>query len=315
MIAIEELPYWVCLAHIPKMKIVQKNEIVVSCFKANIRLSTFFNELDDWKIQFQIDDSAYAALKAAKATLTNQAFFVEDLLNQGVSIVPIIDSDYPESLKRNMKYGAPVLLYVKGDVSLLKRNCVSIVGSRNATDISLSFTNNVAQVSVNQGFIISSGFAKGVDRHALESALAAGGESVIILPQGISTASSSLKTYYKPIVDGRVLALSTFHPKSPWSVENAMARNSVIYGLAQYIYVAQSDTTGGTWFGVIDGLRRKQKIFVRQAHLGENNANNLLISKGCIPVDDFGNIIQLASSFCLSNTQPSGLLFSDNDFV
>ncbi len=44
-----------------------------------------------------------------------------------------------------------------------------------------------------------------------------------------------LKKYYKQLVEGDVLVLSTFHPKAPWRVELAMARNPIIYGLADEI--------------------------------------------------------------------------------
>lgn len=314
MIPLEELPYWICLAHIPKMKTVQKNGIVVSCFKEKIQLSTFFNEIDNWKNKFQIDDSSCGAIKVAAESMANLAFFVEDLLNQGVSIIPIIDSSYPESLKRNMKYNAPVVLYVKGDVSLLNKDCVSIVGSRNADGVSLEFTDNIAKACANQGYVIASGFAKGVDKQALESALSVDGESIIVLPQGISTATGSLKAYYKPIVDGRVIALSTFHPKSPWSVENAMSRNSIIYGLAQSIYVAQTDSKGGTWSGAINGLRKGQRIYVRKPSSDEKVANNLLIDKGCIPVDMDGHPICSTSVEEKPEAVESASLFSDADF-
>ena len=66
---------------------------------------------------------------------------------------------------------------------------------------------------------------------------------------------------YKQIVDGDVLVLSTFFPKAPWKAELAMARNPIIYGLADEIYVAESSDKGGTWSGVVDGLRKNRKIF------------------------------------------------------
>ena len=93
------------------------------------------------------------------------------------------------------------------------------------------------------------------------------------------TFSSGFKNYYKQIVDGDVLVLSTFFPKVPWKAELAMARNPIIYGLANEIYVAESAEKGGTWSGVVDGLRKGRKIFVRKPEPSEKNANNLLIQK------------------------------------
>jgi predicted Rossmann fold nucleotide-binding protein DprA/Smf involved in DNA uptake len=76
-----------------------------------------------------------------------------------------------------------------------------------------------------------------------------------------------------------------------------MARNPIIYALADEIYIAETSEKGGTWAGAIDGLRRGRKIFVRHSDSSETNANNLLIEKGAIPVDIEGKEIEFASSY------------------
>lgn len=48
---------------------------------------------------------------------------------------------------------------------------------------------------------------------------------------------------------------------------------------------------GGTWSGVVDGLRKGRKIYVRKPGLNEKNANNLLIQKGAVPVNSKGDIL------------------------
>jgi len=77
---------------------------------------------------------------------------------------------------------------------------------------------------------------------------------------------------------------------APWSVQFAMARNPIIYGLASEIYVAESSKKGGTWSGVMDGLRKRRTIYVRKPNPKEKNANNILISKGGKAVDITGNL-------------------------
>ena len=88
------------------------------------------------------------------------------------------------------------------------------------------------------------------------------------------------------------LVMSSFAPKAPWSKEFAMARNPIIYGMASHIYVAQSDDKGGTWSGVLDGLRKNRAIYVRWPETGEKNANVQLIQKGAMAVDINGNTIK-----------------------
>ena len=154
----------------------------------------------------------------------------------------------------------------------------------------MKFTDNIAKLASEQFKVVVSGFAKGVDRQALDSAIKYIGHSVIVLPQGVLTFSSGIRQYYQEIVRGDLLVLSTFFPKAPWSVQLAMARNPIIYGLADEIYVAQSDEKGGTWAGVSDGLRKGRTIYVRYPEQEEQNANRKLIEKGAIAVDFDGKI-------------------------
>ncbi len=158
-------------------------------------------------------------------------------------------------------------------MDLLKKDSIAIVGARKSTTVSLQFTDNVAKEAVKNENVVVSGFAKGVDKKALDSTLEHEGQSIVVLPQGIETYKS--KTYYQEIVKGNVLVMSIYHPKAPWSVGLAMDRNKIIYGLANHIYAAESNNSGGTWEGVLNGLKRGRKVYVRKPGLKEKNANTL----------------------------------------
>ena len=294
----QEYAYWIALAHLPKMKNARKNELIVRFFEEEQSIVDFFHcEKSDWQSLFSLNEKEIELLNNAKNELANYSFLVEDLLEQGYNIIPIISPDYSPIMKNNLKRAySPPLIYTKGNNQIMKENSIAIVGSRNAKDISLEFTDNVAKTASKDYKVIVSGFAKGVDKQALDSSIKYKGQSIIVLPQGITTFQSGFKKYYKHIVDGDVLVLSTFFPKAPWNVQLAMARNPIIYGLAKEIYVAESSEKGGTWSGVIDGLRKGRSIFVRTPLSTEKNANNILIQKGAIPVDNQGQEIKNYSS-------------------
>jgi len=299
-----EASYWITLAHLPKWRTSRINELIVKFYHENkitIEDSFHFSE-SDWKTNYGLNEKEIADLQTAKSELPNNAFLAEDVLNQGYEIIPIISPNYSKTLKENLKTkSSPPVLYVKGDRQMLGERSIAIVGSRDASEIALQFTDNIAQLASRQFKVIVSGFAKGVDKQALDSAIKHIGRSIIVLPQGIMTFASGFKKYYKQMVEGNVLVLSTFFPKAPWKVELAMARNPIIYGLADEIYVAESSEKGGTWSGVIDGLRKGRKIFVRKPEPDEKNANELLIQKGGTPVDFNGN--EIKSEVCKTHTE------------
>ena len=105
------------------------------------------------------------------------------------------------------------------------------------------------------------------------------------------TFGSGIKKYYSRIIEGDVLVLSTCHPKAAWDIGQAMAGNVIIYGLAEEIYIAETDSVGGTWSGALDGLKKGRTIYVRKPDGDEKNSNHLLIEKGVVAVDREGNII------------------------
>ena len=286
-----EAAYWIALAHLPRWGYGKINSLIVKFFHdEKITIEDFFNLSEsDWSSKYQLDSKEISDLQSAKSELPYNAFFAETLFSQGYELVPITSPEYSKTLKQNLKAAhAPALLYVKGNKQILHEKSIAIVGSRAAEIKSLEFTDNIAKLASKDFKVVVSGFAKGVDKQALDSAIKYKGQSIIVLPQGIETFNSGLKTYYKQIVDGDVLVLSTFHPKAVWSAGLAMARNPIIYGLADEIFVAESSEKGGTWSGVIDGLRKGRKIFVRIPNENEKNANILLIQKGATPVDDNG---------------------------
>jgi len=290
-----DLVYWILFTHLPRWSTLKTNKLIVEILhNQKITFEEFFNlSHDDWKQTYKLEGKEISDLEIARKELPNYSFLLEDMLSQGYELIPFNSSDYPKILKDNLKLKfAPPLIYIKGNKSLLHDDKIAIVGSRKANNISLQFTKNIAIKATNEYKCIVSGGAKGVDQTALEETMNANGHSILVLPQGILTYSSGMKKYYKHIVEGNLLVLSTFFPKASWSTGLAMGRNRYIYGLSKEIYVAQSDNKGGTWSGVLEGLKANRTIYIRNPNQNEKNSNDLLILKGGKVVDINGNLLE-----------------------
>ena len=133
-----ELTYWVALTHTPKIWTKRKNEIIVYCFNLGKTITDFFESEDFLGMELKHEEQEL--LLQTKKELANYAFLVEELLNQGYSIIPITSQEYSPTLKANLKYNAPIILYTKGNKQLLQENAIAIVGSRNANGKSLQFS-------------------------------------------------------------------------------------------------------------------------------------------------------------------------------
>lgn len=286
--------YWIAVAHLPRWTVERINRLIVQVIHESKMswIDFFAGKRKDWLEIFPFTEKELTDLEFVQNDMSRLAFQAERLHNEGFQIIPINSPDYPGVLKENLKTkSAPPVLYVKGKKGLLQTPAVAIVGSRNAGTKALEFTDTIARKCAGEGKVVVSGFAKGVDKQALDSALEARGKSIIVLPQGILTFQSGFKKYYEPIINGEVLVLSTFFPGAAWDVGLAMARNVYIYGLAKEIYVAESDQKGGTWEGALNGLKRERKVYVRFPEENEKNANLKLVERGAIPVDKCGVVM------------------------
>lgn len=99
------------------------------------------------------------------------------------SIIAYGTNDYPELLSQIN--GAPLLLYVNGDVDALHMPSLAIVGSRNPTRGGIQNAVDFSRHLAKSGYTIVSGLAQGIDTAAHRGALAAGGRTVAVLGHGI----------------------------------------------------------------------------------------------------------------------------------
>ncbi|MBD2435184.1 DNA-processing protein DprA [Nostoc sp. FACHB-110] len=190
---------------------------------------------------------------------------VEKWTSKGLWILGRSDSNYPKLLKQRLRHSAPAILYGVGNVELLSRGGLAIVGSRDIDEEILNYTQKVAKASAMGGIQIVSGGARGVDQAAMLSVLNAGGTSVGILADSLTKAAVNSK-YRSSIKDGKLTLVSSYDPDAGFNAGNAMGRNKYIYSLADYaLVVSSSFGKGGTWAGAVEALSKIKEVpvFVR----------------------------------------------------
>src|SRR5712692_3784679 len=265
------------------------NDIVVAwCHQSKRPLQEFFAASPrEWSDTCHLSDDIIKKLEQAKEKLVGQAFLVEQLANDQVHLLTVLDASYPKLLKSALKRDqTPPVLFYAGDLRILERTTIAIIGSRNAGEESLAFTRAVAQYLAEQGANVISGNARGVDRTAYEGATSTEGCTTVVLPHGIRKLSGvQWRALLSKIEAGNVLLLSQFHPDAQWVVSRAMERNKVVTGLAQIVIVAESDTEGGTWAGATGALRQNRPLYVRDTATSSTlPGNKALIELGGHPL-------------------------------
>jgi DNA processing protein len=183
---------------------------------------------------------------------------VEHWANRSISVVGRADSAYPRRFKQRLKHAAPPLLYACGNLELLSAPALAVVGSRNTPEPLLQQAEAVGALAAAAGVVLASGAAKGVDETAMLGSLAAGGCAIGVVADSLEKVSVR-PIWRQALVEGRMLLLSSDTPSARFQVWRAMARNKLIYALADAaLVVSSAKGEGGTWAGATEQLQKLQ---------------------------------------------------------
>ena len=203
---------------------------------------------------------------------------------RAIWVISRADASYPKRLKARLKEDAPPLLYGCGDIALLEKGGLAVVGSRHVDDELISFTETVGRLGAEAHRTIVSGGAKGIDKAAMHGALMAGGDVAGVMADSLERAALA-QDNREPLMEGRLVLISPYDPAAGFNVGHAMQRNKLIYAVADAALVVTSDfEKGGTWAGAIEQLERLRfvPIFVRNG-VNAGKGNSALMHHGGKP--------------------------------
>lgn len=295
---IEEQAYWLLLAFRSGLSIVKVNEIIeIWCQQLGRTLQDFFAvSVEEWEATCNLDAKTREKLLICRNddgnrpqawSLQGERALLERLTQQGIHVVTAIDEHYPRTLRSSLKRSdMPPVLFYAGNLRILDRPSIALIGSRSARASSIAFTREAASYLAQRSVNVISGNARGVDQAAYEGAVSVGGYTTVVLPRGIGKLGKAQVQELRPHIEsGKVLVLSQFHPDAPWMVFRAMERNKVVTGLSQVVIVAESDLKGGTWEGANYALSQKRSVYVRQpGTTGLLPGNDALIERSARPL-------------------------------
>ena len=153
---------------------------------------------------------------------------------------------YPRRLMRALGDRAPSVLWFDGNLDLLQRTGLSLVGSRELRPENRTFAQAAGLQMARQGYVLVSGGARGADAAAQASCLTGGGQVIAVLAGPLTGASHR-----------NLLLCCEDSFDLPFSPARALSRNRLIHILGEKTLVAQAAFgSGGTWAGATENLRR-----------------------------------------------------------
>lgn len=225
------------------------------------------------------------------------ALELEHLAASGIWCLTRVDDTYPSRLRNALKHQAPPVLFGAGELEILEKPAIAIVGSRNLDERGEAFARRLGALCAQHSVIVMSGGARGTDRIAMLAALEAGGCAAGIL------ADSLIRSIRQPdvrefVAEGRLVLMTPYRPDNGFSVGAAMGRNKIIYGASDYAVVVSSDyQTGGTWAGAAEALKADLCPVAVRSGADVGSGNRELVNRGAVPISDeeldhVGNIIE-----------------------
>lgn len=183
-----------------------------------------------------------------------------DCARKDIFIITMADALYPERLKNI--YQPPLLLYGKGAMPLFDEEAaVAVVGTRSCTPYGIHCAEKLGYELTQQGGMVVSGMAKGVDAAAMRGALRFGGFTCGVLGGGVDVVyPAENRRLYEDIAATGVL-LSEYPPQTEPEAWHFPVRNRIISGLSVAAVVVEAPERSGALITAHNAAEQGREVF------------------------------------------------------
>ena len=198
--------------------------------------------------------------------------------------------DYPTALAEIPD--PPPLLWAVGDVSLLARPKIAIVGARNASSLGLRMARRLSGELGEKGQVVVSGLARGIDTAAHQAATETG--TIAVLASGVDVIYPNENTVLGEEIGRTGLRLSEAPMGSSPQARHFPARNRIVSGLSRAVIVVEAATRSGSLITARTALDQGRDVFAVPGHPFDARASgcNLLIRDGATLVRGVHDVVE-----------------------
>ena len=197
--------------------------------------------------------------------------------------------EYPAALAQ-MK-DPPPALWAIGDLDMLNRPMIAVVGARNASSLGIRMARALAHDLGAKGYKVVSGLARGVDTAAHDGSLVSG--TVAVLAGGVDVIYPAENARLADQIREKGVLLSEQPMGLPPKARHFPKRNRIIAGLAQAVVVVEAAAKSGTLITARDALDMGREVLAVPGHPFDARASgcNMLIREGAQLVRNAEDVI------------------------
>jgi DNA processing protein len=207
------------------------------------------------------------------------------------------DNNYLQVLDSIAK--PPEILHYIGTLPADRQPTVAIVGTRKPSRYGQEVTHRLAYDLAQQGIIVVSGLALGVDALAHTAALEAGGTTIAVLGNGLPAIHPRTNTQLAHrIVDSGGAIVSEYSDGTVAYPGNFLERNRLVSGLADAIIITEAAARSGTLNTAAHALEQGKDVFVVPGNITspQSAGCNALLKQGANVVTDYKDVVAVIRS-------------------
>lgn len=200
------------------------------------------------------------------------------------------DADYPTDLADLAD--APPMLWARGDLTLLRKPMLALVGARNASSLGTRMARALASELGEAGFVVVSGLARGVDTAAHLAALDMG--TVAVFAGGVDVTYPAENTPLAEDIAARGVILSEQPIGMTPQARHFPMRNRIISGLSRGVIVVEAAAKSGSLITARNALDQGRDVLAVPGHPFDARAGgcNMLIRDGAQLVRNAADVIE-----------------------
>lgn len=312
MKSVTENKYWIWLSLVKNLGSIKKQHLLKR-FK-NPKAIFYASELELLEINGIGDSVVKNIFESKNIKILNK--HIDYLQKNNIDVITIEDEEYPKILKNIYDY--PISLYVKGNLNLLNKKCISIVGCREASSYGEKAAKYFAYNLANNDICVVSGLAKGIDSFAHIGALAYSLEkkdnhfndnfgvvnsddkinncanTIAVLGNGLDTIyPKENKELANSILENGGMLISEYPLGTKPDRMNFPARNRIVSGLSTGVLVIEAKEKSGTLITVDFALEQGRDVFVVPGNINSSTSvgTNRLIKEGAKLVSCYDDLV------------------------
>lgn len=259
----------------------------------------------DWEVTLENQGYDFKSISDTKKKIKQGI----EKLSEYVLIACKDDAIYP---KRLLKVeDSPEVLFFKGELDLLDKIVISVVGSRKASEEGQNRARRLARLLSERGIVVASGLAAGIDRSAHQGTHDASKPTIAVIGTPIDKFYPREHESLQNFISETGLVVSQFAPSFPVQRWNFPMRNATMSGISVATIVVEASETSGALIQAREALKQKREVFIPYSAVENKNLKwpkrfiNELGANMFTTIDDLMDQLQIKGLLNSTEDQPT----------